>query len=569
MRLSILPVVILLAGACAREPARTVAPVAGGAADAGAATVYDRLIVNGHIVDGTGSPWYIGDVAITGDRIVAIGRLAGAQARDTINATRLTVTPGWIDVLGHSEYPQISDGRALSKITQGVTSEVTGEVFSVVPVNANTLKELSFARNHTVDWTDLNGYFARLERQGSATNLGTFVTAGSVRRYVMGDVDREPTAAELEEMKALVAQAMKQGAMGLSTGMIYTPSSFAKTDEIVSLAKVAAQYGGGYASHIRNEGGRLIEAIQEAISIGEQAGTWVQIHHIKASGKANWGKMPLAIAAIDAARERGLDVTADQYPYRASNTDLETIIPNWAKVGGTAALIARLQDPATRKKLEEEIAPGGREELIGESSGGPTGVMLAGFRSDSLKKYAGMYLSEVAIARKQRPIDALFDILIADSSATGAIFFSMSEDDIEYAMRQPYVMVGMDAGARTMDSTAIQEHPHPRAFGTFPRILCHYVRDRRVITMPDAIRKFTSLPASRMSLQDRGVLKVGMKADITIFDEATVCDRATFEEPVQAAVGIRHVLVNGVPVLRDGNVTGAKPGKALRRWIGR
>lgn len=526
---------------------------------------YDVLIRNGHIVDGSGSPWFAADVAIDADRIVAIGRLANARARDTIDARGLIVSPGWIDVLGHSEYPQISDGRALSKITQGVTSEITGEVFSVVPVNENTLKEVAFARNHTVDWKDLDGYFARLERQGSATNLGTFVTVGTVRRYVMGDVDRAPTPAELEQMKGLVADAMKQGAMGLSSGLIYTPASFAKTDEVVALATVAAQYGGGYASHIRNEGSRLVESIQEAISIGEQAGTWVQIHHIKASGQANWGRMPLAIATIDAARARGVDVMADQYPYRASNTDLETIIPNWAKVGGTAALIGRLQDPATRKKLEDEIAPGGNEKLIGESSGGPTGVMLSGFRSDSLKKYSGMYLSDVAAARKQRPIDALFDILIADSSATGAIFFSMAEEDIEYAMRQPYVMVGMDAGARAMDSAVVAEHPHPRAFGTFPRILCHYVRDRRVITMPDAIRKFSSLPAARFGLQDRGLLKVGMKADITVFDEAGVCDKATFEEPVQAAVGITHVLVNGVPVLRNGKVTGAKPGKALRR----
>jgi dihydroorotase/N-acyl-D-amino-acid deacylase len=526
---------------------------------------YDLLIRNGHIIDGTGSPWYAGDVAIEGDRIAAIGVLTAATARDTIDATGLTVTPGWIDVLGHSEYPQLADGRALSKITQGITSEVTGEVFSVVPVNERTLKELPFARGHTVDWTDLNGYFERFQRHGSAINLGTFVAEGSVRRYVMGDVDRAPTAAELEQMKAQVAKAMQQGALGLSTGMIYTPSSFAETDEIVALAKVAAQYGGGYASHIRSEGARLVEAVQEAISIGEQAGTWVQIHHIKASGKANWGKMPLAIAAIDEARARGVDVTADQYPYRASSTDLETIIPNWAKVGGTDSLIARLQDPATRRRLEEEIMPGGRVELIGESSGGPTGVMVAGFRTDSLKHYAGMFLSDVAKARQQRPIDALFDILIADSAATGAIFFSMSEDDIEYAMKQPYVMVGMDAGARAMDSAAIAEHPHPRAFGSFPRILCHYVRDRHVITLPDAIRKFSALPAARMGLQDRGVLKAGMKADITIFDAATVCDRATFDEPVQPAVGIRHVLVNGVPVLRNGAVTEARPGQPLRR----
>ena len=564
LRMRILACLLLsaLLGACS---ASSTATRAGGASPPipGHAR-FDLLIRNGRILDGTGSPWYLGDVGITGDRIVAIGRLPRASARDTIDATGLVVSPGWIDMLGHSEYPQLRDGRALSKITQGVTSEITGEVTSVVPVNARTLRETGFARTNTVDWTDLNGYFARLERSGSAINLGTFVTAGSVRRYVLGDANRAPTAAELEQMKGLVADAMQQGAMGLSTGMIYAPATYASTEEIVALAKVAAQHGGGYASHIRSEGGKLIEAIEEAISIGEQAGTWVQVHHIKASGKANWGKMPQAVATIEAARARGVDVTADQYPYRASGTGLDNIIPAWAHAGGTDSLMARLMDPASRKRLEDDIAPNGREELIGESSGGPTGVMLAGFRSDSLKKYAGMFLSDVARARGQRPIDALFTLLIADSTATGAIYFSMSEDDIEYAMKQPWVMVGMDAGARAMDSSVVADHPHPRAFGTFPRILCRYSRERNVITMPDAIRKFTSLPAARMGLSDRGVLKTGMKADITVFDPNSVCDRATFEKPVQAAVGINHVIVNGVPVLRNGQVTGARPGKALR-----
>lgn len=529
-----------------------------------APAVADLLIRNGRILDGTGSPWYLGDVLLRGDRIVAIGRLPGVTARDTIDATGLVVSPGWIDMLGHSEYPQLRDGRALSKITQGVTSEVTGEVTSVVPVNARTLRELAFARTDTVDWTDLNGYFARLERNGSAINVGTFVTVGSVRRYVMGDANRAPAPAELEAMKQLVREAMEQGAMGLSTGMIYAPATYASTEEIVELAKVAAIFGGGYASHIRSEGARLVEAIQEAISIGEQAGTWVQVHHLKASGKANWGKMPQAVATIEAARARGVDVTADQYPYRASGTGLDAIIPAWAHAGGTDSLVSRLLDPGTRKRLEDDIAPNGREELIGESSGGPAGVMLAGFRADSLKRYAGMYLSDVARARGQRPIDALFSLLIGDSAATGAIYFSMSEEDIEYAMKQPWVMVGMDAGARALDSSVVGDHPHPRAFGTFARILCRYVRERGVITMPDAIRKFTSLPAARTGLSDRGVLKAGLKADITIFDPQTVCDRSTFEKPVQAAVGIRHVLVNGVPVLRDGDVTGARPGRALR-----
>ncbi len=544
-------VALFLAAGCASAPRTAPVPAA------------DLLILNGRILDGTGSPWFRGDIAIRGDRIAAVGLLRGWQARDTIDASRLVVSPGWIDMLGHSEYPLLSDGRALSKITQGITTEITGEVTSVVPVNERTLRELGFARNNRVDWTDLNGYFARLERERPAINLATYVTAGSVRRYVMGDANRAPTGDELEQMRQLVAQAMQQGAIGLSTGMIYAPATYASTDEIVELAKVAAAYGGGYASHIRSEGARLVEAINEAITIGERAGTWVQIHHLKASGKANWGKMPAAVAAIEAARTRGVDVTADQYPYRASSTGLDAIIPTWVHAGGTDSLVARLQDPEIRKRLAVEImGPDQRGELIGESSGGPTGVMLAGFRTDSLRRYNGMLLSDVAQQRNQPPLDAVFDLLIADSAATQAIYFAMSEADIEYAMKQPWVSVGIDAGAR---DTILSSHPHPRAYGSFPRILCHYVKQRNVLTLPDAIRKFTALPAARVGLADRGVIKTGMYADLTIFDEATVCDRATFERPLQTSVGIAHVLVNGVPVLRDGKVTGARPGRGLRR----
>jgi N-acyl-D-amino-acid deacylase len=552
------PVIIaalVVTTACASAPraAKTVSPD------------IDVLILNGRIVDGTGSPWYRGDVAIRGDRIAAVGTLRGIQARDTIDASGLTVSPGWIDMLGHSEYPLLTDGRALSKITQGITTEITGEVTSVVPVNERTLRELSFARNNAVNWTDLTGYFERLERSRPAINLATFVTVGSVRRYVMGDANRAATAEELKQMQAEVAKAMQHGAIGLSSGMIYAPATYASTEEIVELARVAAAYGGGYASHIRSEGARLIEAINEAITIGERAGTWVQIHHLKASGKANWGKMPAAVSAIEAARARGIDVTADQYPYRASSTGLDAIIPGWAHAGGTDSLIARLQNPDTRRKLADEImGPDQRDELIGESSGGPSGVMLAGFRQDSLRKYNGKLLSDVAAERNQRAIDAVFDILIADSAATSAIYFAMSEDDIEYAMRQPWVSIGIDAGAR---DTILTSHPHPRAFGSFPRILCHYVRDRKVIALPDAIRKFSSLPAARVGLADRGVLKAGMFADLTIFDEATVCDRATFEKPVQTSTGIRHVLVNGVAVVRNGRVTDARGGRGLRRSV--
>jgi N-acyl-D-amino-acid deacylase len=550
---------------CAAAVACTGTPPA--AAPAPSQQPYDLLIRNGMIVDGTGSPWVRGDVAIRGDRIAAVGVLRTAQARDTVDATGLVVSPGWIDMLGHSEYPLLADGRAVSKITQGITSEITGEVTSVVPVNANTLRELGDATRQRVTWTDLDGYFRALEAARPAINLGTFVTVGSVRRYVMGDADRAPTPTELDTMRTLVAAAMEDGAMGLSSGLIYAPASYATTEEVIELARVAGAYGGGYASHIRSEGAQLVEAVNEAIRIGEEGGTWVQVHHLKASGRPNWGKMPQAVAAIDAARSRGVDVTADQYPYPASGTGLDAIIPNWAHAGGTDSLLARLADPEVRARLRTELTAGGTDWNIGASAGGPQGVMIAGVGVDSLRKYQGMRLSEVAAARGQEVVDALFDILLADGAGTSAIYFSMSEEDIEYAMRQPWMMVGIDAGARAADST-VTGKPHPRAYGSFPRILCRYVRERGVITLPDAIRRFTSLPAARVGLDDRGVIKEGMFADFTIFDPNTVCDRATFEEPVQVSAGIVHVIVNGVPVLRNGTPTDARPGRALRRGGG-
>jgi len=553
-------VLALAVGAC------TVAAVRPVAAPAPQPAIYDLLIRGGRIVDGTGSPWVRGDVAIRGDRIVAVGLMPGAQARDTIDATGLIVAPGFIDMLGHSEYPLLRRPQAASKITQGITTEITGEVTSVVPVNANTMRELGDSTRMLVTWTDLNGYFAKLDSVRPAINLATFVTVGSVRRYVMGDADRRATPAELEQMRGLVADAMRQGAMGLSTGMAYSPASFTPTDEIVELAKVAGRYGGGYASHIRSEGNRLVEAVEEAIHIGEAAGTWVEIHHIKVSGKANWGKMPAAVAAIERARARGVDVSADQYPYPASGTDLDAILPNWAHEGGTEAMLARLRDPSARARIAEELTRGG-DENIGASAGGPSGVMIAGIVEDSLRRYQGMRLSEVAAARRQPVVEALFDLILADRSRTSAIYFSMSEPDIEYAMRQPWVSVGIDAGARAADST-VTEHPHPRAYGSFPRILCRYVRERHVITLEDAVRKFTSLPAARVGLADRGVLKAGMFADLTLFDPNTVCDRATFVDPVQTSVGIVHVIVNGVPVVRNSRMTGLRGGRGLRRGGG-
>jgi N-acyl-D-amino-acid deacylase len=526
---------------------------------------YDVLIVNGRIVDGSGSPWFLGSMAVRGDRIAAVGRLPGAQARDTIDAAGLVVAPGFIDMLGHSEYRLLLHPGADSKITQGITTEVTGEVTSVVPVNDNTLRELEADHRRVASWSDLNGYFRTLEQTGVAINLATFVTAGSVRRHVMGDERRAPTPAELERMRQLVAEAMEQGAMGLSAGLVYAPASYAAREEIVELVRVAARYGGGYTTHMRSESAQLLEAVREAIDIGERAGTWVQIHHLKASGRPNWGKVNDAIREIEAARARGLDVTANMYPYDASGTSLSAIIPNWAHEGGTDALVARLADPATRTRLRQELADtSGDWRRIGASAGGPNGVMIASVGADSLRHYQGMRLDEVAATRGQDVPDALFDLLVADRARTSAVYFSMSAADVETVLRQPWVSIGVDGGVRPADP-AIADRPHPRAFGTFPRILGHYVRDAGVITLEEAIRRFTSLAAARVGLDDRGVLKAGLAADITIFDPATVMDRATYEEPVRTSVGIRHVLVNGVPVLRDGQPTGARPGRGLRK----
>jgi N-acyl-D-amino-acid deacylase len=559
MRVLLLMLLPTIAAACA--PSAQLPPAPSTMTD----DVYDLLIVGGRIVDGTGAPWYLGDVAVRGDRIAAVGRLSGARARDTVDARGLVVAPGFIDMLGHSEYRLLLHPGADSKVHQGITTEITGEVTSVVPVNENTLRETPETHRGTVDWTDLDGYFRTLERTGVAINLATFVTHGSVRRYVMGDERRAPTPSEMEQMRDLVAQAMRQGAMGLSTGLIYAPASYAETEEIVELARVAARHGGGYTSHIRSEGVRLVEAVREAIEIGERAGTWVQIHHLKASGQPYWGRVNDAIAEIEAARARGIDVTANMYPYNASGTGLSAIIPGWAHEGGREQMVRRLRDPEVRARLREELSNGASGDWrIGASAGGPSGVMIASVTADSLRPLQGMRLDEAASARGQDVADALFDILIADEGRTSAVYFAMSEEDVVTVLRQPWVSIGGDAGVRPADP-ALADRPHPRAFGTFPRILGRYVRERRVISLEEAVRRFTSLAAARVGLDDRGVLKSGLAADITVFDADRVIDRATYEEPVRTATGIRHVIVNGVPVLRDGEATAARPGRGLRR----
>ncbi len=544
----------------------------------GQAAPYDLLIAGGRVVDGTGAPWFRADVAIQGDRIVGVGRALG-PARDTLDATGMIVAPGFIDMLGHSEFRLLADGSAQSKVTQGVTTELTGEVSSVVPASEPARAErrseiAAFGVDYA--WDDLAGYFAELERRGTAINLGTWVGLSSLWAHGVNSENRRPTAAEMGRMKDALAEAMEQGAFGLSSGLIYAPGRYATTDEVVELARVAASRGGFYATHMRSEGDRLLEAIDEAVAIGERSGAPVLIHHLKASGRRNWGRMADAAARIEAARARGVDVMASVYPYVASSTGLEQVLPSWATEGGTEATLVRMRDPAIRDSLEREMSgqsPSGDWNL-GTSAGGPAGIQISDVVTDSLAKYEGMRLDEIARERGQSAAAAAIDLLLADSLRTAAIYFSMSEDDLVLALRQPWVMLGGDAGSRALQGPLSHDTPHPRAFGTFPRVLCRYTRgvgprpeqnpELRVLSLEEAVRKMTSLPAARAGLDDRGTIKAGLFADVVVFDPAAVCDTATFESPKQLAAGIRHVLVNGVPVLRDGAQTGARPGRGLR-----
>jgi N-acyl-D-aspartate/D-glutamate deacylase len=538
------------------------------AAAAQTVPVHDLLLRGGTVIDGTGAPGFRADVAISGDRIAAVGEDLG-EARDTIDVSGSIVAPGFIDMLGHSEFRLLADGRAISKIFQGVTSEITGEVSSVAPVNDATKAERGpeiQPWDVEIDWEDLDGYFARLERQGTAINLGTWVGLSTLRVWGVGGEDRPATPDEMVAMRDVLAGAMEDGAFGLSSGLIYAPGRYATTDEIVELARVAAEHGGFYATHMRSEGARLLEAIDEAIGIGERSGAPVLIHHLKASGKANWGKMGEAIDRIEAARARGLDVMASVYPYVASSTGLDQVLPDWATAGGADSTLARLQDPATRDAVEAELS--GRTQAgdwtLGTSAGGPSGIQISDVLNEDYEGYEGMRLDAIAAERGQSPAAAAIDLLVADSLRTSAIYFSMSEDDLELALRQPWVMIGGDAGIRALDGPLSTDRPHPRAFGTFPRILCRYSRERGLFSLEEAVRRMTSLPAARAGLVERGRLAEGLLADVVVFDAETVCDRATFEDPKRLAVGIEHVLVNGVPVLRDGEPTGALPGRALR-----
>lgn len=528
---------------------------------------FDIVITNGHIIDGTGSPWYSGDLGIRDGHIAAIGNLSATARKRTIDAGGKVVAPGFIDMLGQSEMTILVDPRLPSKIYQGITSEITGEGNSAAPLNEAIIRADRTGYEHlkiNPDWRTMRQYFARLEKQGMGINLASYVGATQVRRMVLGDDDRQPTPEQLEQMKQLVRDAMKDGAVGVSTSLEYAPAPYAKTDELVALAGEASRLGGIYATHMRNESDSVLESIDEALRIGREAHIPVEIWHIKVAGKGNWGRMPELVAKINEARAAGADVSADTYAYTAWYNDFSAFIPAWAHDGGTAKLVERLKDPATRARIRKDmLTPSKDWDNEWQEIPGPEAIMIGAVQNPALLPLQGKRLSEIAKLWNKDPIDALCDFLIQDP-ATGVAVFGMSQPDVTLALQQPWVSIDNDSEGTSPEGLLGQAHPHPRAYGTFPRILSKYVREEKDLTLEDAIRKFSALPAQRMRLTDRGVLKQGMWADVVIFDSATIRDRATFDNPNQLSEGMDYVLVNGVPVIDQGKMTGALPGKVLR-----
>jgi dihydroorotase/N-acyl-D-amino-acid deacylase len=534
---------------------------------------YDFMISGAHIVDGTGAPWVAGDIGIAGDRIVAIGDLSKASSSKRIDATGLVVSPGFIDVQGQSEFNLLVDNRAASKITQGVTTEITGEGSSIAPLNDRLKKQPDFGASEesakkygvTLDWSSLQGYFQHLERTKSSINLGTFVGAGGLRNYVIGSVNRPVSVAELEQMRQLVEQAMKDGAFGVSTALEYVPDTFASTDEIVELAKVARQYGGVYFTHQRSETDAIFTSLDEVFSISQRAQISTTIWHLKTAYSENFGKMPEVLRRIESARARGIDVAASVYPYTRASNSLISSFPPWVSEGGTAQMIARLKDPALRERIKKEMdEPSMTWENEWRGSGGGAGIMVVDIRNPELTKYEGMTLEEIGHHMNKDPKDAAMDIAIADRGQTGQVISIMNEADVRLAVSSPIITFGSDSEEHAEDGPLSQSKVHPRAFGTFARILGFYAREQNAMRLEEAVRKMTSLAASRVGLMDRGILRPGMFADVTVFDPNSIKDVATFQDPMHYSVGVKYVFVNGRPVIWDGAITQERPGRPLR-----
>ena len=549
---------LLLVTACSGTPPKAADEVA----------PYDVIVRNGTVYDGTGGPARRADVGIRGDRIAAVGDLEQQQAKTEIDATGKAVAPGFINVLSWANLALIADGRGMSDLKQGVTLEIMGEGESGGPLNdamkADILSHQGDIK-YDIDWTTLGQYLESLVRRGISPNVASFVGATTVRVHVLGEDDRDPTPAELAQMQELVRQAMREGALGVGSSLIYAPAFFAETPELIALASAAAETGGGYVSHIRNESYRLEQAVDELIEITRAAGGHGEIYHLKAAGEANWGGMARAIAKIEQARQQGLPVSANMYTYPAGSTGLDAAMPLWVQAGGTDAWVKRLKDPQLRARVIREIRepPAGEENLF-RTAGSTERVLFVGFKNPALKHLTGKTLAEVMKMRGTSAEDTIVDLVIEDNSRVQTVYFLMSEDNVKLGLSQPWVSLGSDAEALAPEGVFMKSSTHPRAYGNFARLLGKYSRDEKLMPLEEAVRRLTSLPAANWKLQDRGCLTARCYADVVVFDPATIADKATFDAPKQYAVGVEHVLVNGVPVIRHGEHTGAKPGRVVR-----
>ena len=528
---------------------------------------YDVLIRGGTVYDGTGSSGRRADVGIRGDRIATVGDLRSVTATTIVDASNLAVTPGFINMLSWSTESLLVDGRSQGEIRQGVTTQIFGEGGSMGPLN-EAMKKRAYEQmgdvKYEITWTTLAEYLKELERRGVSQNVASFIGATTIREHVVGLEDRKPTPEQLEEMRRLVREEMKAGALGIGSSLIYAPAFYASTEELIELCKVAAQYRGKYISHMRSEGGRLLEAIDELIRISREANIPAEIYHLKAAGQANWPKMDQAIARVEAARKSGLKITADMYTYPAGSTGLDAAMPPWVLDGGYEAAYPRLGDPETRKKIAQAIRSGGKDwENLYLAAGSADRVLLVEFKSDKLKPLTGKTLAEAAKLRGEDPIDTIMNLVLEDQSRVGTVYFMMSEDNIRKQIKLPWVSFGSDAASMAPQPPFTRSAAHPRAYGNFARLLGKYVRDEKVIPLEEAIRRLTGLPATNLELDRRGFIREGMFADLAIFDPRNIADYATFEKPHQYAAGMRHVFVNGVQVLKDGEHTGAKPGRAI------
>lgn len=535
---------------------------------------YDVVIRNGTVYDGTGAAGFRADIGIVGDTIRTIGSLSGARGTLEIDAEGLAVAPGFINMLSWATVSLIEDGKSQSNIRQGVTLEVFGEGWSMGPLNEQMKKEELESQGdlkYDIAWTSLGEYLEYLERKGISTNVASFVGATTVRIHELGYENRAPSAAELERMKVLVARAMEEGALGVGSSLIYAPAFYAKTEELIALCGVASSYGGMYISHMRSEGAKLNEAVEEVLTISRRAKIPAEIYHLKAAGKENWKKMDDVIRTVEKARANGLQITADMYTYTAGATGLDAAMPPWVQEGGHKEWVRRLKDPAIRARVRKEMSePTDQWENLYLAAGSPENVILVGFKNDSLKYLTGKTLAEVSVLRGTSVEETAMDLVIDDDSRVGTVYFLMSEDNIRKQIALPWLSFGSDAESLAPEGVFLKSNPHPRAYGNFARLLGRYVRDERVISLEEGIRRLTSLPAENLKLRNRGKLKPGYLADVVVFDPDSIRDHATFDKPHQYSTGVDHVFVNGTQVLRNGIHTGAKPGRVVRGpgWVG-